>query len=89
MDVAGISVDPVGNNRAMVDKLLLPFPLLTDPDGHVIRGWGVWSDDDGGLARPAIYAIRPDGSLAWQYVGRDFADRPTDDELFQSLSGGG
>ncbi len=88
VDLAGISVDPVENNRAMVEKLLLPFPLLSDPEGRVIKSWGVWSDGEGGIARPAIFAIRPDGSFAWRYVGRDFADRPTDDELFDSLRGG-
>lgn len=87
--IAGISVDPVDNNRAMVDKLLLPFALLSDPEGRVIKEWGVWTDDDGGLARPAIFAVRRDGTVAWRYVGRDFADRPTDDELFNSLRGGG
>ncbi len=44
----------------MVDKLLLPFPLLSDPEGRVIRDWGVWNDADGGLAKPAIFAIRRD-----------------------------
>lgn len=89
MELAGISVDPVDNNHAMVDKLLLPFPLLSDPEGRVIREYGVWTDADGGIARPSIFAIRRDGAIGWRYVGRDFADRPTDDELFQSLRGGG
>ena len=83
--MAGISVDPVANNAAMVEKLLLRFPLLSDPDGRVIKEWGVWSDDDGGIARPAIFAVRSDGSIGWRYVGVDYADRPTDDELFNSL----
>ena len=86
--VACISVDPVENNRAMVEKLLLPFPLLSDPDGRVIKEWGVWSDGDGGIAKPSIFAIRSDGSLAWRYIGRDYADRPTDDELSDSIRGG-
>lgn len=86
--LAGISVDPVENNRAMVEKLLLPFPLLSDPEGRVIKEWGVWSDGEGGIAKPAIFAIRSDGVLAWMFVGRDYADRPTDDELFNSLRGG-
>ncbi len=72
----------------MVDKLLLPFPLLSDPEGRVIKDWDVWMDGDGGIAKPAIFAIRRDGSIAWEYVGRDFADRPTDEELFHSLQGG-
>jgi peroxiredoxin len=88
VNLAGISVDPIENNRAMVDKLLLPFPLLSDPDGRVIKEWGVWNDNDGGIAKPSIFAIRRDGSIGWAYIGRDFADRPTDDELFESIRGG-
>jgi peroxiredoxin Q/BCP len=86
--IAGISVDPVENNAAMVEKLLLPFPLLSDPDGRVIKEWGVWSEADGGIAKPSIFAVRKDGSLGWRYVGQDYADRPTDDELFDSVRGG-
>jgi len=88
VSLAGISVDPIENNRAMVDKLLLPFPLLSDPEGRVIKDWGVWTGGDGGIAKPSIFAIRSDHSITWEYVGRDFADRPTDDELFNSLRGG-
>ena len=72
----------------MVDKLLLPVPLLSDPEGRVIKDYGVWSDGEGGIARPSLYAVRGDGSIAWRYVGGDYADRPTDDELFASLKGG-
>lgn len=88
VSIAGISVDPVENNRAMVEKLLLPFPLLSDPEGRLIKEWGVWNDGEGGIAMPSIFAIRSDGSLAWKYVGHDYADRPTDGELFDSLRGG-
>ncbi len=86
--LVGISVDPIDNNRAMVEKLLLPFPLLSDPEGTVIRQWGVWTDGEGGIAKPSIFAVRQDGSIAWRYVGTDYADRPTDEQLFESLRGG-
>ncbi len=86
--IVGISVDPVENNRAMVEKLLLPFPLLSDPEGDVIKAYGVWNDGDGGVAKPSIFAVRPDRSIAGKYVGEDFADRPTDEELFAALKGG-
>ena len=72
----------------MVDKLLLPFSLLSDPEGKVIKDYGVWTDAEGGIAKPSIFAVRQDGSIAWQYVGNDYADRPTDDQLFSSLRGG-
>lgn len=86
--MVGISVDPVENNRAMVEKLLLPFPLLSDPEGTVIKSYGVWMEGDGGIARPSIFAVRADGSIAWKYVGEDYADRPNDDEVFASMKGG-
>jgi len=53
----------------------------------VIKEWAVWNDTER-IAKPSIFAIRKDGSIAWAYVGRDFADRPTDDELFSSIREG-
>ena len=82
LEVAGVVVDPVENNAAMVDKLLLPFPILSDPEGRVIKEYGVWNDGEGGLAKPSLFLVQPDRSIAFSYVGDDFADRPTDDELF-------
>ena len=73
---------------AMVEKLLLPFPLLSDSEARVIKEWDVWMDGDGGVAKPSIFSLRPDGTIGLRYVGVDFADRPTDEELFGSLHGG-
>ncbi len=87
MGLAGISVDPIENNHAMVEKLLLPFPLLSDPEGRVIKEWSVWNESEA-IAKPSIFAVRKDGSIVWAYVGRDFADRPTDEELFSSIREG-
>lgn len=84
--VAGISVDEPEKNRAMVDKLLLPFPLLSDPDARVVHEWDVWNPNDGGVAKPAIFMVRPDMSIGFGYVGTDFADRPSDEELYAALS---
>ncbi len=83
--LAGIVVDPVEQNRAMVDKLLLPFPILSDPDSRVIREWGVLNEKEMNIARPAIFGIRRDRSIAYSYIGEDFADRPDDDHVFSGL----
>ncbi len=85
LEVAAISVDGVEQNRAMVDKLLLPFPLLSDPEGEVIKAYDVWNPDEGGVARPALFLLRPDRSIAWSYVGEDYADRPTDEQLIGAV----
>jgi peroxiredoxin Q/BCP len=84
--VVGISVDDVARNAGMVEKLLLPFPLLSDPGGLVISAWGVY-DETQRIALPAIFLARPDRTIAYRYVGDDFADRPGDEGIFAALGG--
>ena len=83
--LAGIVVDPPENNRAMIDKLLLPFPILSDPAAAVIREWGVLNPAEQDIAMPAIFGIRRDLTIPYAYIGVDYTDRPSDDELFKGL----
>lgn len=84
----GISVDSPEQNRAMFEKLVLPFSLLSDPDGEVIRRYGVW-DEEGRIARPAILVVDRAGVVQYAYVGEDFADRPGDEPVLEALRGAG
>lgn len=72
----------------MVEKLRLPFPLLSDPEAAVITAWDVY-DPVGGthgpIARPAIFVVGRDLSLPYAYVGRDFADRPLNVALYAAM----
>ncbi len=72
----------------MVEKLHLPFPLLSDPDAAVIAAWDVY-DPVGGthgpIARPAIFVVGRDLGIPYEYVGRDFADRPPNAKIFEVL----
>src|SRR5215207_6743380 len=54
--IAGISVDPPSNNASMVGKLLLPFPLLSDPEGELARLFGLWNAEEG-VAVPSMVVI--------------------------------
>ena len=83
--LAAIVVDPPENNHAMIDKLLLPFPILSDPEARVIREWGVLNPAEHDIAQPAIFGIRPDLTIPYAYIGVDYTDRPSDDELFRGL----
>src|SRR5919206_1296785 len=84
--VAGISVDPPENSAQMVAKLLLPFPLLSDPRGELIRRYGLW-DEEEGVAVPSILVVGRPGEIRYLYSGSDFADRPGDEEIFAALEG--
>src|SRR3989454_1125693 len=82
--VVGISVDGVARNKAMVSKLVLPFPMLADPDAAVIAAYGVYHEKEQ-RARPAAFVIARDLSIPYRYVGRDFADRPLTTELLDAV----
>jgi peroxiredoxin len=82
--LAGISVDPPPNNVKMVGKLLLPFPLLSDPEGEVIRRYGLWNADEG-VAVPSIVVIDQSAQVRYLYSGSDLVDRPGDEEIFATL----
>jgi hypothetical protein len=81
----GISVDPPSHNLAMVQKLDLPFPLLSDPRGDLIKSLELWNEEEG-VSEPAIVVLDSSGVVRRLYSGgRDFSDRPTEDALFGVL----
>ena len=73
--VAAISVDDPADSRALAEKLGVRFGLLSDPDAQVIARYGVQMEGQS-LAVPATFVIRPDRTIAWQYVGDTVPDRP-------------
>ena len=84
-EITGVSVDSPEQNRAMIDKLLLPFSLLSDPDGdRAIKTYGLWNEQ-GRIAVPSIVVVGVDSIIRWSYRGSDFADRPADEELLAAL----
>ena len=84
--IAALVIDPPEQNAAMVEKLAVPFPILSDPDGEgAIKPCDVW-DAAGQVATPAIIALAPDGHEVYRYAGVDFMDRPNDDEIVEALS---
>ncbi len=85
--VAGISVDPPSHNAAMVEKLGLPFPLLSDPRGALIKSLGLWNEGEG-VSEPAIVVLDGSGTVRHLYSGgSDFSDRPTNEDLLEVLDG--
>jgi peroxiredoxin len=86
VQVVGISVDPPANNAGMVGKLQLPFPLLSDPEGELARHFGLWNADEG-LPLPSVVVVDQSGEVGYLYKGSDFADRPTNEEVFAAIEG--
>ena len=69
----------------MVEKLALPFPLLSDPRGELIKRCGLWNHEEG-VSEPAIVALNKSGMVQYLYSGgTDFADRPQEESLLYIL----
>jgi len=72
----------------MVEKLLLPFDLLSDLEGEAaIKRFGFW-DEAGRISKPALVLTDRNGTIRYVYEGRDFADRPKDAEIMEALPDG-
>ena len=81
----GISVDPPTRNAAMVEKLGLPFPLLSDPRGDLIQTLGLWNAGEG-VSEPAIVVLDGTATIRHLYSGgSDFSDRPPGEALLRAL----
>jgi hypothetical protein len=85
--IVAVSVDSPERQAAMVEKLHLPFALLSDPGGKdVLQALDAYDPDErGGIGRPGVFVIAPDGREVFRQVGRDFADRVTEDELLEEV----
>jgi hypothetical protein len=86
-EVVGVSVDSPGRNAAMIEKLRLPFPLLSDPGGEAaIKPYQLWNPERE-VAKPAVVMVGPDGEEAFRQVSRDFADRLPEPDLVDVVRG--
>ena len=84
-----ISIDNPGQHAAMVEKLDLPFPLLSDPDRSLaIEPYGVADPKDHrSLSRPAMVLVSPDGEEVFRFVSRDYAHRLPEAEVLETVRG--
>ena len=85
--IAAIDVDSPGQHAAMVEKLNLPFPLLSDPERDLAVGpYDLLNTvDPRNLAIPATVLVGPEGEEVSRSVSRDYADRPFEDAALESL----
>ncbi len=81
--VVAIDIDSPEQHAAMIEKLSLPFPMLSDPDRSKAIGPFRLSNptDERNIAIPALVLLDREGSERWRFVSRDFADRLPEDDV--------
>ena len=85
--IYGISIDSPERNSALVQNLMLPFPILSDPDRmHAIGPYGAVDElDQRDIARPTAIVISPEGVEAFRMHSRDYADWPLEDTIVDAI----
>lgn len=89
-EVIAISVNPDERQAGMRNRWRLGHQLLvSDPGGdRYLQALDLFDPEErGGIARPGLLVLTPDGTEAYRYRGRDFADRTTDDDMLATLEG--
>ena len=87
-EVIAISTDDEVRQAGMFARWSAPHVrYVSDPDGLTyLRSLELYDPEErGGIGLPGMLVITPDGEVAYRYVGRDFADRTTDDEVMAAL----
>ena len=73
--VLGVSMDDADTQKKFADSLKLPFPLLADPKGEVVRAYGVEMQHDGKTyANRVTFVIDASGKVAKVLEGKDALD---------------
>ena len=85
--IYGLSADSSMQNSAVMDKLAIPFPILSDSerDKAIIPLGFEDEGDPRHISRSGVAIISSAGEIVHRFVGRDYADRPVEDELLAVL----
>lgn len=83
--MVAVSADDREGAQKMVDRKRLTFPVLSDPDGVMLRAYRHWNeDDDLGLA--GTFVIRRDRNIVfYEDDGERFYRRPSAARLLEAL----
>lgn len=87
-EVVAISTDDEGRQAGMFARWPTPHVrYVSDPGGETyLQPLELFDPEErGGIGLPGLLVIDPDGDVAYRYVGRDFADRTTDEEMLTAL----
>lgn len=73
--VLGVSMDDEASHQQFTEKFSLPFPLLADTNGAIVKAYDV---DGGGYAKRVTYVIDEAGKISKVYTTIQTATHATD-----------
>jgi peroxiredoxin len=93
--IVAVSCEEIEKGKALLQKLDLPFVLLSDTNFNGIDAYGVRDTNISertkargitSLSKPSAFVIDDAGLVRYKYVGKDAQDRPKNEELLRALA---
>ena len=82
-----VSADDLDGARTMVERKHLTFPVLSDPEGSLLKAYRHW-DADAGYGLAGTFVIRPDRSVIfYEDDGERFYRRPSSARVLEVARG--
>ena len=85
-DVLVVSYGSVDFNHGMINRLSLPFHILSDHDCRVMKMFNIYNQYDK-LVGPVIYVINGAGTVLFLSEGKEPNDITPDEEILMVLQG--
>lgn len=87
-DTIAISTDGFDEAKNMALDLHLPFHVVSDPDGNIIKKYGVY-DNNTDTAYPALFLIDKNGVVRYRKIIEGLDDLVSGNEIVNKLRGMG
>jgi peroxiredoxin len=87
-DVVTISTDGFEASKNLALDLHLPYHVVSDPDGNILKDYGVY-DNSTGTAYPALFLIDKNGVVRYRKIIPGLDDLVPADEIVDRLRGMG
>lgn len=70
MSLAFISCDPSEESKVLAERLKIKFPILSDPDAHIGKQYGVYMSDNPRRTfyEPALFITDVNGAVAYSVI---------------------
>jgi len=81
--ILAISPDDATGMQKMADRMDRPYQFLSDIDLNVTDLYGIRKDEE--LPHPAMILLDQQGIVQWFYVGEDYQQRPSANQLQKVL----
>ena len=84
-EVVAVSVDNTADARRMADYAQAAFPVLADEGAVITKNYGVYNLLGDGVAAPATFILRSDGTVYAHRIGQNIADRVGSQSIIETL----